>query len=158
MIAIGAHVAFLILAVGMAVKAGLVLKGHGDVLGQEREGHAGIKGAGPQGARRLRSLGRLTLTGFSMVTAGAIALLLRLEGDPQTVIDGLAFLVTRIGFLLVVLGVTHFHCLSILSKASWARATVLSPPPAGQQRPRRAKEDPLDRVFEAARLDAPSGA
>ncbi len=151
MMALGAYAVFLIAAIAMTLKVALVLRRHGNLLLQ---GPADRRGAnGPDGEQHIRSINRVTLLGFSLVMAGAVALLLRVGGDPRTLIDALAFLATRIGVLLVILGIAHFRCLSVLARASEVRSRV----PVGRTRPRQAKEDPLDRVFEPARLDAPFG-
>lgn len=155
MMALGAYAVFLMLAAIVTVKVGLVLKRHGDLLLHGKNDLRGAADPGPD--RRLRSVNRLTLLGFCLVTAGAVALLLRIGGDPQTIVAALAFLATRIGILLVVLGVAHFQCLSVMARASAMPVEMRRDRAGGRLRPRRAKEDPLDRVFEAARLDAPFG-
>lgn len=153
MMAIGVYAVFLCVTALLTLKVGLMLKRHGEIL--LRDGRvADRRGEG----QRLGSLGRLTLLGFYMVVVGAAALLLRFGGVPQSALDGAAFLATRIGIVLLVLGVTHFHCLSILSRASAMPADGSRRRSADGARPRRAKEDMMDRVFEAARLDAPTGA
>lgn len=154
--AIGVYAAFLMLAAALTAKVGFVLKHHGDLLLRDRNETPSARGVLPGGERRIRSANHLTLIGFCLVTAGAVALLLRIGGHPRSMIEGLAFLATRAGALLVVLGVTHFHCLSVMSKVSEAPAGEHRDR-AGRARPRSAREDPLDRVFEAARLDAPFG-
>ena len=151
MMAIGAYAAFLILAAVLTVRVGFLLSRHGELVLRDRR-----EGTGSS-APRARSIGRLTLLGFSLVSAGAVALLLRLGGQPQSVLDALVFLATRLGVLSLVLGITQFHCLSILSRASAVAAGPFRDGRTEPARPRRAREDPLDRVFETIRLDAPSG-
>ena len=153
MMAIGVYAVFLCVTALLTLKVGLMLKRHGDLLL-----HDGRVADHRGGGQRLGSLGRLTLLGFYMVAVGAAALLLRFGGVPHSALDGAAFLATRIGIVLLVLGVTHFHCLSILTRASATPADGSRRRPPESVRPRRAREDLMDRVFEAARLDAPSGA
>lgn len=160
MMALGAYAVFLMLATALAVKVAWVLKRHGDLPlpGQNDTGDR-------RADRHVRSANRLTLLGFCLITAGAVALLLRIGGDPQTMAEALAFLAARIGALLVVLGLAHFQCLSVMARAPemptempmGRPAAARRGGPVGRMRPRQAKEDPLDRVFEAAGLDAPLG-
>lgn len=153
MLALGAYAAFLIIALALSLSVGFVLKRHGEVLARAGLDARGIGATGDN--PRIRSVNRLTLLGFSLVTAGAIALLLRVGGDPQSTMAVLTFIAARIGVLLVVLGLAHFQCLSVMARASERPVEMRLGGPTGRIRPRRAKEDPLDRVFEAARLDAP---
>ena len=143
MLAIVSHAAFLVLAGGVALKVGMVLWRQGDAT------RAGPSGPGwPKD--RMRTLTGLTVLGYGLVVVGAAVILLMFGDVPRTPLDAVLFVGTRLGVFLVVLGVTHFKCLTVLSRAA---ANETSEP----TRPRRAREDPLDRVFEAIRLDAPSG-
>lgn len=157
MMAIGAYAAFLLLAAALTTRVGLMLRHHGELLLRDRKEIAGVEAVWPGGERRIRSANGLTLIGYGLVTVGAVVLLLRIGGDPGSMIEGLAFLATRIGALLLVLGITQFYCLSAMSRLSETAAGAHRDRPAGRARPRVAREDPLDRVFEAARLDAPFG-
>ncbi len=152
MMAIGVYSVFLCVTALLTLKVGLMLKRHGEVLLRDAQ----VADRVGQGQRQ-QSLGRLVLLGFYLVVVGAVALLLRFGGEPHSVMGGVAFLATRIGIVLLVLGITHFHSLSILSWASAMPVGGGRRRPQEGGRPRRAREDLMDRVFEAARLDAPSG-
>ena len=146
MLAIVSHAAFLVLAGGVALKVGMVLWRQGDAT------QVGPSGPGwPKD--RMRTLTGLTVLGYGLVVVGAAVILLMFGDMPETPLDALLFVGTRLGVFLVVLGVTHFKCLTVLSRAARIASKETSEP----TRPRRAREDPLDRVFEAIRLDAPSG-
>lgn len=143
---IGAYVVFLIVAIALCLKVRSDLKRHGDLLAQSRRDR--------HGDRRFRSVSRLTVLGFSLFTAGVVALLLlRIGLDPQSPIEALAFLAARIGVLLLVLGAAYFRCLSVLARALEMPVEMDRGGPADRARPRQAKEDPLDRVFDASRLE-----
>lgn len=150
MLTIVAHAAFLILAAGLALNIGHILRrqGGGRPLAVAGPGHrtgGGTSFSGP------------VVLGFGLVAVGA-ALLLMVFGDPpETVLEVVLFVGMRLGAFLVVLGVTYFKCLTVLTRAAAVDATVVPAGAADLPRPRRAREDPLDRVFEAARLDAPFG-
>ncbi len=150
MLTIVAHATFLILAAGLALNIGHVLWRHGR--------------GGPRAAVDWRdrmsagaSFGGPVVLGFGMVAVGAALLLLVFGDPPETVLEVVLFVGTRLGAFLVVLGVTYFKCLTVLTRAAAVDAARAPAIPAEPLRPRRAREDPLDRVFEAARLDAPSG-
>lgn len=150
MLTIVAHATFLILAAGLALNIGHTLwrQGGGRLLAVACRRH-GLGG----GTR----FGGPVVLGFGLVAVGA-ALLLTVFGDPpETVLQVTLFVGMRLGAFLIVLGVTYFKCLTILTRAAAVDAAVAPMVPADPPRPRRAREDPLDRVFEAARLDAPSG-
>lgn len=148
MMAIWANVAFLILAVGLAVNVGYFLWRHGAGLGAASAGRGRPEGS-------IRSFTGLTVLGYGLVAVGAAVLLLLVGDLPETVLELAVFVGIRLGVFLIFIGVTHFKCLTVLSRVAGAGADS-----AKRQEPvrlRHAKEDPLDRVFEAARLNAPSG-
>ena len=148
MMAIWANVAFLILATGLAVNVGYFLWRHGAGLDAANAGRGGPGGS-------IRSFTGLTVLGYGLVAVGAAVLLLLVGDLPETALELAVFVGIRLGVFLIVIGVTHFKCLTVLSRVAGAGADS-----AKRQEPvrlRHAKEDPLDRVFEAARLNAPSG-
>ena len=149
MLAFAAHAAFLIVATALALNIGVLLWRHADTL----------QAAADDGRRRrrLETFGGLVVLGYGLVAVGAAVLLMMFGEPPETVLDGALFVGIRLGAFLVILGVTHFKCLTVLSRAAGAPAVAARPPQAAPARPRRAREDPLDRVLEAARLNAPSG-
>lgn len=150
MMMIGAYGVFLIVALVLCLKVRSDLKRHGDLLVENQDDR--------YGERRLRSVIRLTMLGFNLFTAGVVALLLlRIGLAPQSAVDALVFLAVRIGILLLVLGGAYFRCLSVMTRALAMPAETVRAGPPGRTRPRRAKEDPLDRVFDAARFELQSG-
>ena len=149
MLAIVSHAAFLVLAGGLALYVGAFLWRHGEALGASSAGRAGQR----RPTSRIHTLTGLTVLGYGLVVVGAAVILLMFGIVPETPLDAVLFVGIRLGAFLIVLGVTHFKCLTVLSRAFRAATNAASEP----SRPRRAREDPLDRVFEAMRLDAPSG-
>ena len=149
MIAIGAYAAFLLVATALAAKVGLMQMRHYELS------HPTSAAAGNRS--RLLSVGGLTVLGFALVAAGTIVLLMIFGRDPLTVVDAALFVATRLAILSIVLGVTHFNCLAVLSRAGDVGEGHAAGKPMDGHRPRRAREDPLDRVLEAGRLNAPSG-
>ena len=148
MIAIGAYAVFLALATVLAVKVGLLQRRH----------HREIRPSGAAaGASRTPSVGALTVLGFGLVAAGTIVLLSVLGSAPSTMTGALSFVATRLAVLSIVLGVTHFRCLAVLTRTARAEGGLGTGPTTGERRPRQGREDPLDRGFEAGRLNAPSG-
>ena len=142
MLTIVAHAAFLILAAGLALNIGHILR-------RQTDRHQSLVSGTP--------FGDPVVLGFGLVAVGA-ALLLMVFGDPpESALEAVLFVGTRLGAFLVVLGVAYFKCLTLLTRAAAVDAALRPAVPADPPRPRRAREDPLDRVFEAARLDAPSG-
>ena len=148
MLAFAAHAAFLILAAGLALNIGVLLWRHADTLQVAADGRR---------RRRLETFGGLVVLGYGLVAVGAAVLLLMFGEPPRTVLDVAVFVGMRLGAFLIILGVTHFKCLTVLSRTAGASAAAVQSPRPAPARPRRAREDPLDRVLEAARLNAPSG-
>ena len=60
------------------------------------------------------SVNRLLVVGFYLVNFGAAALLINTGGSPPTVTDMVKQTVTRIGAVLLVLGLMHFNNLMVL--------------------------------------------
>lgn len=149
MMAIWANAAFLVFASGFAVTVGYVLWRHGDTLITE----AAVRG---EAVGANRPLTGLVLLAYGLVAVGAAVLLVVFGEAPQTSLDSALFVGWRLGVFLIVLGATHFKCLTVLSRAAGAEPGVRVMRPRGSAGPRRAREDPLDRVVEAARLNAPS--
>jgi hypothetical protein len=82
------------------------------------------------------SVNHLLVVGFYLVNVGFIALALRL-GDPARDVQGaIEYLSTKIGGILVVLGIMHFCNLAVFSnmrKRSIARQSVPSALPASSE-------------------------
>ena len=148
MIAIGAHAVFLALATALAVNIGLLQRRH-----DQRVRPSGAS----TGGERVLSVGGLTVLGFGLVAAGTIVLLGVLGSAPSTMTGALLFVATRLAVLSIVLGVTHFKCLTLLTRTARLEGGLGAGPTPDARRPRQGREDPLDRVFEAVRLNAPCG-
>ncbi len=148
MIAIGAYAVFLALATALAVKVGLL---------QRRHHQESRRSGAAAGGSRMLSVAGLAVLGFGLVAAGTIVLLGSLGSAPSTMTGALLFVATRLAVLSIVLGVTHFKCLTLLTRTARLEGGLGAGPTPDARRPRQGREDPLDRVFEAVRLDAPSG-
>jgi len=149
-LAIVAHAVFLIFAAVLALAVGSLLWRHGDGLQAALEDRGESRG-------RLRTLTGLTVLSSGLVAVGAAALLQMVGDLPETPLEAALFVGLRLGAFLIVLGVTHLKGLSVLTRAAGAGAAAGPVARSEPGRPRRAREDPFDRVLEAARLDAPSG-
>ena len=153
MTAIGVQAVFLVLCGVLAYAVGRRLGRHGDGL-------VGDRPDAVEAGRERRSLTRMVVLGVHLLAAGTAVLLLHVGRPPDTMLAGLSWSAPRIAVLLVVLGIVELRCLSILIEASRCAATgpAAGPRPSEARPPRHGRADPLDRVFEAARLDAPSRA
>jgi TRAP-type C4-dicarboxylate transport system permease large subunit len=67
------------------------------------------------------SVNHLLLVGFYLVNAGFVSLALRYGGRPEDLVDSIEYLSTKVGLVIVVLGVMHFFNMIWLSKfrRSW---------------------------------------
>jgi hypothetical protein len=54
------------------------------------------------------SVNHLLLVGFYLVNFGFVSLFLRMGDRPQTALDGIEYISTKLGVVLVVLGLMHF--------------------------------------------------
>ena len=61
-----------------------------------------------------RSVNHLLLVGFYLINLGFVSLALRLFERPQTVIDAIELLSTKVGLVIVLLGVMHFFNMWLL--------------------------------------------
>jgi hypothetical protein len=74
------------------------------------------------------SVNHLLVVGFYLINLGYVSLQLRLDTTPQTAAEVVEALGTKVGLVLVVLGVMHFLNLGAFS--TWRRqATRPAPPP-----------------------------
>jgi TRAP-type C4-dicarboxylate transport system permease large subunit len=67
------------------------------------------------------SVNHLLLVGFYLVNAGFVSLALRYGGRPEDLVDAIEYLSTKVGLVIVVLGVMHFFNMIWLTKfrRSW---------------------------------------
>jgi hypothetical protein len=63
-----------------------------------------------------RSVNHLLLVGFYLVNIGFISLMLRYGGRPDSVVDALEYLSTKVGLVVVLLGAMHFLNMYVLMR------------------------------------------
>ena len=54
------------------------------------------------------AVNKLLVVGFYLINFGFVALFLRFGEKPTTVIEGIEYIATKVGVVLVVLGIMHF--------------------------------------------------
>ena len=54
------------------------------------------------------SVNHLLVVGFYLINIGFILLFLRLGAKPETLVEGIEYIATKIGVVMLVLGVMHF--------------------------------------------------
>lgn len=74
------------------------------------------------------SVNRLLVVGFYLVNLGFVSMFLRYGDKPRDMRESIEFLSSKVGIVLLVLGVMHFMNILIFSKAR-ARAILLNAPP-----------------------------
>ena len=74
------------------------------------------------------SVNHLLVVGFYLVNIGYVALALKYGVKPETLRDAIEALSTKVGFVLVVLGVMHFGNIAVFTKMR-ARALLEHRPP-----------------------------
>jgi TRAP-type C4-dicarboxylate transport system permease large subunit len=62
------------------------------------------------------SVNHLLLVGFYLINIGFVSLALRYGGQPQGLVDAIEYLSTKIGLVIVVIGVMHFNNVYALIK------------------------------------------
>src|SRR5712664_1431576 len=78
------------------------------------------------------SVNHLLVVGFYLINIGYVTLALRYGAKAENLKEALEMLSTKVGLVLVVLGVMHFFNLLIFSKMR-RRATLQRPPPIPQE-------------------------
>lgn len=75
------------------------------------------------------SVNHLLVVGFYLINIGYVTLALRYGDKPSSLVEAIEFLSTKVGLVLVVLGVMHFFNVYVFSK--WRRRAMLRnmPPP-----------------------------
>ncbi len=77
------------------------------------------------------SVNRLLLMGFYLVNLGFVAMFLRYGAKAQNPTEAIEFLSSKVGIVLLVLGVMHFMNILIFSKARSRAILASAPPPVG---------------------------
>jgi hypothetical protein len=102
-----AYVAYLIVSIGLTVWVAQTLSKNGLVFLVECFGHD----------RTLaESTNHLLVVGFYLVNLGWILLTLRFGASPETAADMIRFLSTKIGIVVVALGLMHFFNMNAIAK------------------------------------------
>src|SRR5687768_17045852 len=76
------------------------------------------------------SVNHLLVVGFYLINVGYIALALRVGRKPATLVQALEFLSSKIGIVLLVLGVMHFFNIKIFSSMRRRAVEGAQPPVA----------------------------
>jgi succinate-acetate transporter protein len=71
-----------------------------------------------QDEKKANSVNHLLLTGFYLVNFGIVSLFMSFGKHPQTSAEVFEFLATKLGVVLVVLGVMHFYNMRNISNMS----------------------------------------
>jgi hypothetical protein len=102
-----AYVAYLLVSIGLTVWVAQTLSKNGLVFLVECFGHD----------RTLaESTNHLLVVGFYLVNLGWILLTLRFGASPETAADMIRFLSTKVGIVVVALGLMHFFNMNAIAK------------------------------------------
>ncbi|MEM8726131.1 MAG: hypothetical protein AAGE86_11485 [Pseudomonadota bacterium] len=107
MYALPAYATYLLISVALTVWVARTLSKNGFVFLTECFGHDEILAG---------STNHLLVVGFYLVNLGWILLTLRFGTPPETAIDMIHFLSTKIGVVVVVLGLMHFFNMNGIAK------------------------------------------
>lgn len=122
MIPILAHVAYLAISASLTVWVGRTLYRGGRVfLVDTFEGNETLAD----------SVNRLLVVGFYLVNFGYVSLATRLFPRPETDIEAVELVATKVGIVLLVLGAMHFLNLFVFSRMRRRAMLRLSSPPVG---------------------------
>ncbi len=103
---IGTYVAYLVLTVGIAIWVGRTLRRQGLVLlTADRKGDHSLAEA----------LSHLLIVGFYLVNFGAISFMLKVTDQVLTVEKAIETTSTKVGMILVAIGIMHFFIVGILT-------------------------------------------
>lgn len=101
------YTAYVALSLGITVWVGRTLSSNGLIfLIENFEGKEDLA----------RSVNHLLLVGFYLVNIGFMSLMLRYGGRPGSVVEGLEFLSTKVGLVVVLLGLMHFTNMYVLMR------------------------------------------
>jgi hypothetical protein len=127
------YASYVVLSLGITVWVGRTLSSNGLVfLIENFEGKEELA----------RSVNHLLLVGFYLVNVGFMSLMLRYGGRPGSVVEGLEFLSTKVGLVVVLLGLMHFGNMYVLMRfrrsslfrlIGPASSQLAVPPAAGPQ-------------------------
>lgn len=102
-----AYAAYLIVSIGLTVWVAQTLSKNGLVFLVECFGHDRTLAG---------STNHLLVVGFYLVNLGWILLTLRFGASPETAADMIRFLSTKIGIVVVALGLMHFFNMNAIAK------------------------------------------
>lgn len=102
-----AYIAYLAISIGLTVWVAHTLSKNGLIFLVDCFGHD---------EQLARSTNHLLVVGFYLVNLGWILLTLRFGDEPETAADAIRFLSTKIGIVVIVLGVMHFFNMNAIAK------------------------------------------
>ncbi|MDJ0642898.1 MAG: hypothetical protein QNJ15_08780 [Erythrobacter sp.] len=107
MYAVSAYLVYLAISIALTVWVARTLSKNGFVFLTECFGHDQMLAA---------STNHLLVVGFYLVNLGWILLTLRFGTPPETAIDTIQFLSSKIGIVVVALGLMHFFNMNAIAK------------------------------------------
>jgi len=112
------HIAYLVISVAVTIWVARTLRKHGLIYLSEKMSDK------PEVAE---SFSQLLIVGFYLVNLGFESLALRYGEPANDAVAAIELLSTKIGFVLLCLGVMHLLTVSVLTKT---RRHAIAPPPA----------------------------
>lgn len=101
------YAAYVALSLGITIWVGSTLSKNGLVfLVENFEGREELA----------RSVNHLLLVGFYLINVGFITLMLRYGGRPDGLVEAIEYLSTKIGLVVVLLGIMHFTNMYVLMR------------------------------------------
>jgi hypothetical protein len=113
------YIAYLLISVGLTAWVARVLFRNGQVFLDDALGDE----------RLARSVNNLLVVGFYLISLGYAAVATRESGDVITASDAVDTLSSKVGLVLLILGVMHFGNLYVLSRFRRRRLLMGAPPP-----------------------------
>ena len=104
------HLAYLAISITVTVWVARTLQKHGLIYLSDRMADK---------PELVESFSHLLIVGFYLVTLGFESLFLRFGDHVTSLEEGIELLSTKIGFVLIVLGVMHFISMAVFSKSRW---------------------------------------
>ena len=86
------------------------------------------------------SVNRLLVVGFYLINIGYVTLALKYGEKPESLVEAIEFFSTKIGLVLLVLGVMHFLNLYVFSTMRRHAMLRMAPPPVEPQEMLRGSE------------------
>ena len=102
-----AYLAYLVISIALTIWVARTLSKNGIVFLKECFGHDDSLA---------QSTNHLLVVGFYLVNLGWILLTLRLGSEPQGIAEAFEFLSTKIGVVVVALGIMHFFNMNAVAK------------------------------------------